>query len=268
MTRRSERSARDPAHQASVWSQVAISPTISPHHLFIYICFLILGFLSETQLFLVSACSPPFGFSKLKEFLALLYSVCRAVMLLGELLTGVLGLVWIFLSDLGYFSLCGLRWTCHVEHAWSSVPDQVASGDVPRAPLRKMSRGIWAMDSLYLMITLSSPMGVYATNLEFPVGSHLRELMQRSLKRKMSPFVWETSTVTVFYCIELLLYRTIFFMLWFFFPTSGISATSEDIPNKIEDLRSECSSDFGGKDSVTSPDGEESGHGRRLSHPC
>ncbi|XP_028852391.1 GTPase-activating protein and VPS9 domain-containing protein 1 isoform X4 [Denticeps clupeoides] len=42
---------------------------------------------------------------------------------------------------------------------------------------------------------------------------------------------------------------------------SGISATSEDIPNKIEDLRSECSSDFGGKDSVTSPDGEESSHG-------
>ncbi|XP_060787715.1 GTPase-activating protein and VPS9 domain-containing protein 1 isoform X5 [Neoarius graeffei] len=27
---------------------------------------------------------------------------------------------------------------------------------------------------------------------------------------------------------------------------SGVSATSEDIPNKIEDLRSECSSDFGG----------------------
>lgn len=47
---------------------------------------------------------------------------------------------------------------------------------------------------------------------------------------------------------------------------AGISATSEDIPNKIEDLRSECSSDFGGKDSVTSPDGEESGHGRRVSH--
>uniref|UniRef100_A0AAY5EHA1 Ras-GAP domain-containing protein n=1 Tax=Electrophorus electricus TaxID=8005 RepID=A0AAY5EHA1_ELEEL len=42
---------------------------------------------------------------------------------------------------------------------------------------------------------------------------------------------------------------------------SGISATSEDIPNKIEDLRSECSSDFGGKDSVTSPDGDESTHG-------
>ncbi|XP_067825824.1 GTPase-activating protein and VPS9 domain-containing protein 1 isoform X2 [Heptranchias perlo] len=38
---------------------------------------------------------------------------------------------------------------------------------------------------------------------------------------------------------------------------SGISATSEDIPNKVEDLRSECSSDFGGKDSVTSPDVEE-----------
>lgn len=57
--------------------------------------------------------------------------------------------------------------------------------------------------------------------------------------------------------------RTVFF----FFPAAGISATSEDIPNKIEDLRSECSSDFGGKDSVTSPDGEESGHGRRVSHP-
>uniref|UniRef100_A0A8C1W8Y5 GTPase-activating protein and VPS9 domain-containing protein 1 n=1 Tax=Cyprinus carpio TaxID=7962 RepID=A0A8C1W8Y5_CYPCA len=42
---------------------------------------------------------------------------------------------------------------------------------------------------------------------------------------------------------------------------AGISATSEDIPNKIEDLRSECSSDFGGKDSVTSPDGEDSAHG-------
>ncbi|XP_063792891.1 GTPase-activating protein and VPS9 domain-containing protein 1 isoform X3 [Pseudophryne corroboree] len=38
---------------------------------------------------------------------------------------------------------------------------------------------------------------------------------------------------------------------------SGISATSEDIPNKIEDLRSECSSDFGGKDSVTSPEVED-----------
>ncbi|PKU36655.1 gtpase-activating protein and vps9 domain-containing protein 1 isoform x1 [Limosa lapponica baueri] len=42
---------------------------------------------------------------------------------------------------------------------------------------------------------------------------------------------------------------------------SGISATSEDIPNKIEDLRSECSSDFGGKDSVTSPDMDEAAHG-------
>ncbi|KAG5281449.1 hypothetical protein AALO_G00072320 [Alosa alosa] len=47
---------------------------------------------------------------------------------------------------------------------------------------------------------------------------------------------------------------------------SGISATSEDIPNKIEDLRSECSSDFGGKDSVTSPDGEESAHGASAPH--
>lgn len=41
----------------------------------------------------------------------------------------------------------------------------------------------------------------------------------------------------------------------------GISATSEDIPNKVEDLRSECSSDFGGKDSITSPDGEDAVHG-------
>lgn len=56
-------------------------------------------------------------------------------------------------------------------------------------------------------------------------------------------------------------------MFVFVFFHAGISATSEDIPNKIEDLRSECSSDFGGKDSVTSPDGEESGHGRRVSHP-
>ncbi|XP_063172442.1 GTPase-activating protein and VPS9 domain-containing protein 1 isoform X4 [Candoia aspera] len=45
---------------------------------------------------------------------------------------------------------------------------------------------------------------------------------------------------------------------------SGISATSEDIPNKTEDLRSECSSDFGGKDSVTSPDVDETVHG--VSH--
>lgn len=43
---------------------------------------------------------------------------------------------------------------------------------------------------------------------------------------------------------------------------SGISATSEDIPNKIEDLRSECSSDFGGKDSVTSPDVDDIAHGK------
>ncbi|XP_018408804.1 PREDICTED: GTPase-activating protein and VPS9 domain-containing protein 1 [Nanorana parkeri] len=41
---------------------------------------------------------------------------------------------------------------------------------------------------------------------------------------------------------------------------SGISATSEDIPNKIEDVRSECSSDFGGKDSVTSPEVEDCVH--------
>ncbi|KAJ7994169.1 hypothetical protein DPEC_G00263130 [Dallia pectoralis] len=46
---------------------------------------------------------------------------------------------------------------------------------------------------------------------------------------------------------------------------SVVSATSEDIPNKTEDVRSECSSDFGGKDSVTSPDGEESAHGAHHS---
>lgn len=56
------------------------------------------------------------------------------------------------------------------------------------------------------------------------------------------------------------------FLYWIpsFLGFLGISATSEDIPNKIEDLRSECSSDFGGKDSVTSPDGEESVHGRKI----
>ncbi|EDL08615.1 GTPase activating protein and VPS9 domains 1 [Mus musculus] len=49
---------------------------------------------------------------------------------------------------------------------------------------------------------------------------------------------------------------------------SGISATSEDIPNKIEDLRSECSSDFGGKDSVTSPDMDDIAHGaHQLTSP-
>lgn len=62
--------------------------------------------------------------------------------------------------------------------------------------------------------------------------------------------------------LNLLLTSKELFTLYMF--TAGISATSEDIPNKIEDLRSECSSDFGGKDSVTSPDGEESGHGRRF----
>lgn len=54
-------------------------------------------------------------------------------------------------------------------------------------------------------------------------------------------------------------YKLLKLMYFHFF--LGISATSEDIPNKIEDLRSECSSDFGGKDSVISPDGEDSVHG-------
>uniref|UniRef100_A0A8C4QYH3 GTPase activating protein and VPS9 domains 1 n=1 Tax=Eptatretus burgeri TaxID=7764 RepID=A0A8C4QYH3_EPTBU len=38
---------------------------------------------------------------------------------------------------------------------------------------------------------------------------------------------------------------------------SGISATSEDNPNKPEDMRSECGSDFGGKDCMTSPETDE-----------
>lgn len=58
-------------------------------------------------------------------------------------------------------------------------------------------------------------MGAYATNLEFPVGSHARETVQYNLKRKISSFVWETLNVQVlfsdccqakvFCCIELLL---------------------------------------------------------------
>ena len=57
----------------------------------------------------------------------------------------------------------------------------------------------------------------------------------------------------------------LFFLLFIFYFIyfKGISATSEDIPNKIEDLRSECSSDFGGKDSVTSPDMDEVTHGKK-----
>lgn len=54
-----------------------------------------------------------------------------------------------------------------------------------------------------------------------------------------------------------------FYYLFIHFFFQGISATSEDIPNKIEDLRSECSSDFGGKDSVTSPDMDEVTHGKK-----
>ncbi|XP_061119185.1 GTPase-activating protein and VPS9 domain-containing protein 1-like isoform X1 [Conger conger] len=41
---------------------------------------------------------------------------------------------------------------------------------------------------------------------------------------------------------------------------SGVSMVSEDIPGKTEDL-SECSSDCGGKDSATSPEGDEPAHG-------
>ena len=55
----------------------------------------------------------------------------------------------------------------------------------------------------------------------------------------------------------------LFFCHIYIFFSEGISATSEDIPNKIEDLRSECSSDFGGKDSVTSPDMDEVTHGKK-----
>uniref|UniRef100_A0A4W3HD29 GTPase-activating protein and VPS9 domain-containing protein 1 n=1 Tax=Callorhinchus milii TaxID=7868 RepID=A0A4W3HD29_CALMI len=45
---------------------------------------------------------------------------------------------------------------------------------------------------------------------------------------------------------------------------SGVSATSEDIHNKTEDLRSECSSDFGGKDSITSPELDDIIHAGSL----
>lgn len=90
-------------------------------------------------------------------------------------------------------------------------------------------------------------MGAYASNLAFP---YLRE--QHIVKGRMSPFLRET------------LHCAFYLFIYFFNTALGISATSEDIPNKIEDLRSECSSDFGGKDSVTSPDGDESVHGRKI----
>lgn len=86
-------------------------------------------------------------------------------------------------------------------------------------------------------------------------------------------------------CIELVhkkfenmyIYPNLIFFVWLFCSScslffcsfvvfvvfKGISATSEDIPNKIEDLRSECSSDFGDKDSVTSPDMDEVTHGKK-----
>lgn len=110
------------------------------------------------------------------------------------------------------------------------------------------------MDSLHLVITLTcfflqthgSLCFQFSISSEIP---HLRELVQCSVKGRMSPFLRETLHHAFFY---------------YYFTALGISATSEDIPNKIEDLRSECSSDFGGKDSVTSPDGEESVHGSKV----
>ena len=51
------------------------------------------------------------------------------------------------------------------------------------------------------------------------------------------------------------------------FLTAGISATSEDNPNKPEDMRSECGSDFGGKDCMTSPETDEVARGEsRIDH--
>lgn len=100
-----------------------------------------------------------------------------------------------------------------------------------------------------LPVSFCKPTGAYAFNWAFPWVPYLGQRMQLSLKRKMSPFLRGTLCFAV---------------LSPFFLALGISATSEDIPNKIEDLRSECSSDFGGKDSVTSPDGEESVHGRKI----
>lgn len=112
-------------------------------------------------------------------------------------------------------------------------------------------------------------MGAYASNLEFPVGSHLRASVPYSKEKNIEHagcvFLKYFTVEVILSCFCPECQHNCFCVV--VFPAAGISATSEDIPNKIEDLRSECSSDFGGKDSVTSPDGEESGHGRRESHP-
>lgn len=101
-----------------------------------------------------------------------------------------------------------------------------------------------------LPVSFCKPTGAYASNWAFPLSSLSWTTYAAQSKKKNVPF---SSRNIVLCCIESL-----------FFLALGISATSEDIPNKIEDLRSECSSDFGGKDSVTSPDGEESVHGRNI----
>lgn len=132
-----------------------------------------------------------------------------------------------------------------------------------------MSHGIRAMDSLHLMITLICvfPLTPGSLCYQFRVPSGFPSQRKYAvyskeknglfgLRHSICRLCFLTAVLNIF-CPE----HSIFY-----FPAAGISATSEDIPNKIEDLRSECSSDFGGKDSVTSPDGEESGHGRRVSH--
>lgn len=143
---------------------------------------------------------------------------------------------------------------------------------------RPAGSGRWIVCIWWSLLSLSfpSPMGAYTTNLEFPLGFNLRETLQCNKEKKI-PFclrdiahaapVFDCYQAEVFYCVFCCFDLGCQPNCFFFFPAAGISATSEDIPNKIEDLRSECSSDFGGKDSVTSPDGEESGHGRRVSHP-
>lgn len=50
-----------------------------------------------------------------------------------------------------------------------------------------------------LSVSFPKPMGAYASNLEIPVGSHLRETMQYSPKRKISSFVWETFNMQVLF---------------------------------------------------------------------
>lgn len=89
-------------------------------------------------------------------------------------------------------------------------------------------------------------------------GYNTKQLTCKELRYKKCENVYISPNFIYFLCGYFVL--AVYFLPFFF---KGISATSEDIPNKIEDLRSECSSDFGGKDSVTSPDMDEVTHGKK-----